>query len=140
MVFVFLPTTLYFIIVLRMDLIGRVMLYIRAVAMFVPTVICFPICYHNIMFFATHFALQNKGKDRMMHNLLLFWALLMWALKLIHALSMTFVATLHFEFNHPENDHIESEGMYFAYLLLVRTYCYVIDFLNMVSLLYLFYR
>ena len=44
MVFVFLPTTLYIIIVKEMDFMGKLMLYIRAVSMFVPTIICFPIC------------------------------------------------------------------------------------------------
>ena len=44
MALVFLPSTLYIIIDLNMDAFGRVMLYTRALSMFVPTVLCFPIC------------------------------------------------------------------------------------------------
>ena len=62
----------------------------------------------------------------------------MWTGKLVHALSMTFAATLHFEMN-PVYGEIENDIAYFLYLLLCRTYQYVIDFFNMMSLLYLFY-
>jgi hypothetical protein len=58
MVFIFLPSTLYIIIDLNMDTFGRLMLYTRALAMFVPTVLCFPICLSNLMFFA-----QQLSKD-----------------------------------------------------------------------------
>ena len=52
MVFVYLPTTLYIIIVKNMQIIPRIMLYIRAVSMLVPTFICFPIFLKNLKFFS----------------------------------------------------------------------------------------
>lgn len=58
MVFVFLPSTLYIIIDLNMDTFGRLMLYTRALAMFVSTILCFPICLSNLLFFA-----QQLRKD-----------------------------------------------------------------------------
>jgi hypothetical protein len=46
----------------------------------------------------------------------------------------------HFELN-PDIKNIANQEIYLvAYLFMVRTYCYVVDFLNMASLLYLFYR
>jgi uncharacterized membrane protein len=47
--------------------------------------------------------------------------------------------TAHFELN-PDIKNITNQNIYVAYLFMVRTYCYVVDFLNMASLLYLFYR
>ena len=55
MVLIFLPTTLYVIIVLKMDTLGRVMLYLRAVSMFIPTCIAFPLFISNLMFYKERF-------------------------------------------------------------------------------------
>jgi hypothetical protein len=135
MALVFLPSTLYIIIDLNMDAFGRLMLYTRALAMFVPTILCFPICLYNLVFFA-----QQLSKDQGSLSFgLLLWAIFMWGAKLLHALAQTFVVTAHFELN-PDIKNITNQEIYLAYLFMVRTYCYVVDFLNMASLLYLFYR
>ena len=71
---VFLPSTLYIIIDLNMDAFGRLMLYTRALAMFVPTILCFPICLYNLVFFA-----QQLSKDQGSLSFgLLLWAIFMW--------------------------------------------------------------
>ena len=136
MVLVFLPCTQYIFIDLNMDAFGRLMLYARALAMFVPTVICFPICLYNLVFFSKQLRSSNQGSCTFG---LILWAIFMWGAKLVHALAQTFVVTAHFELN-PDVNHLTHPEIYFAYLFMVRTYCYVVDFLNMASLLYLFYR
>ena len=60
------------------------------------------------------------------------WALLMCLLKAIHGLSLVFVVT--FLEYYPEDPTLQD-----VYYITVRTGSYVTDFLNMLTLIYLFY-
>jgi hypothetical protein len=62
----------------------------------------------------------------------------LWSTKLIHALAQGIVVSLELTLN-TDRYHLYSPGLNFAYLFLIRTFAYVIDFLNMCTLLYLFY-
>jgi hypothetical protein len=62
----------------------------------------------------------------------------MWSTKLIHALAQGIVVSLQLILN-TDRQHLYSPGLNFAYLFLIRTFAYVVDFLNMCTLLYLFY-
>ena len=53
-------------------------------------------------------------------------------MKLVHAISMVFLTPLR-RFN-MDDDYIE-----FVTFVVMRTYSYTVDFLNMITLLYLFY-
>ena len=71
-------------------------------------------------------------------TVILLWVFLMWIAKLIHALTLGIVISLQLTLN-TDRQHLLSPGLNFAYLFLGRTFCYVVDFLNMCTLLYLFY-
>ena len=60
------------------------------------------------------------------------WIFLMWFLKLIHALALVFLVTL-------RRLKIEDPNIKYLNFVLIRTYSYIVDFLNMITLLYLFY-
>jgi hypothetical protein len=62
----------------------------------------------------------------------------MWCTKLIHALAQGIVVSLQLTLN-TDRQNLYSPGLNFAYLFLIRTFAYVVDFLNMCTLLYLFY-
>jgi len=63
----------------------------------------------------------------------------MWTTKLIQILSSITLFPLQLIYNHRTEDKLGSDSINFFYLLLVRTFAYLVDFLNMMSLLYLFY-
>jgi len=71
-------------------------------------------------------------------TVLLLWVFLMWITKLIHALALGIVVSLENILN-TDRQNLYSPGLYFARLFLGRTFSYVVDFLNMCTLLYLFY-
>jgi len=65
------------------------------------------------------------------------WALIIWALKFLHAFSLAFMLSAQLIIN-PDRNNPRSPGFDMAYLI-TRPYGYIVDFLNMVTLLYLFY-
>jgi hypothetical protein len=71
-------------------------------------------------------------------TVILLWVFLMWIAKLIHALTLSIVISLQLTLN-TDRQNLFSPGLNFAYLFMGRTFCYVVDFLNMCTLLYLFY-
>jgi hypothetical protein len=70
--------------------------------------------------------------------LILLWVFLMWITKLIHALALAILFSLQMILN-TDWQNLYSPGLNFAYLFLARTFAYMVDFLNMCTLLYLFY-
>jgi len=92
MVFVFLPSTLYIIIDLRMNTFGKLMLYARALGMFIPTCIGFPLYVSNLKFFINQ--ITKCRKLTKIEKFIVFWAFFMWAAKLLHALAQTFIVTI----------------------------------------------
>ena len=63
----------------------------------------------------------------------------MWAGKLIHTLSTIILIPLEVSYNPYPAERIDYPVINYLFLLMVRTFQYIIDFLNMMSLLYLFY-
>ena len=70
--------------------------------------------------------------------LILLWVFLMWITKLIHALALAIVVSLQLTLN-TDRQNLYSPGLNIAYLFLIRTFAYVVDFLIVMTLLYLFY-
>ena len=62
------------------------------------------------------------------------WALIMWLSKVLHGLATIILVTIE------RLDPNASEGFFAIYSFSMRTYTYFVDFLNISTLLYLFYR
>ena len=56
----------------------------------------------------------------------------MWLMKLIHAIAMVYLVPL-------RRFKMEDDNIKFIYFVFIRTYSYIVDILNMITLLYLFY-
>ena len=66
------------------------------------------------------------------------WACMMWGCKFMHALGLGVIVSLQCVLN-TDRQNLYSPGLNFAYLFLIRTFAYVVDFLIVMTLLYLFY-
>ena len=62
----------------------------------------------------------------------------MWTAKLLHALGQGILISLACIINQDRNN-LKNPTIQNMYLFTIKTYTYVVDFLNMVALLYLFY-
>lgn len=81
----------------------------------------------------SHAMLQNGRKLTRLHKITIMWTLLMYLLKIVHALATVELHT------YERIATGKSFTFELVYLILVRTYAYVVDFLTMMTLLYLFY-
>jgi hypothetical protein len=135
---VFWPTSLYLINYWQVEeTFGYVMVFLRAIAILGSSLYSFPLCLSNLYFFTMrkkHF--QDKLSFKVL--IILFWVCFMWSTKLIHALAQGIVVSLQLILN-TDRQNLYSHGLNFAYLFLIRTFAYVVDFLNMCTLIYLFY-
>ena len=66
------------------------------------------------------------------------WASMMWGCKFLHALGLGVIVSLQCVLN-TDRQNLYSPSLNIAYLFLIRTFAYVVDFLIVMTLLYLFY-
>jgi hypothetical protein len=110
-----------------------VLMIIRAVAMSIVFVYVIPAMIRHSFFFAVK-KIESRGGDMSAWGIFIIsWTLMMWFTKVLHGLATIILVTV--ERLYPDR----SSDFFVIYSFSMRTYTYVVDFLNMVTLLYLFY-
>ena len=112
-----------------------ILMMIRAASMSVVFIYVIPQFIRHFLFFAARKleTLEEEGIS-CWGIFIIMWSLIMWLSKVMHGLATIILVTME------RLDPNASEGFFAIYSFSMRTFTYVVDFLNMSTLLYLFYR
>jgi hypothetical protein len=115
------------------DKIDMTVVIVRTVSKFIVDMYMFPIFLFHLHFFC---AVKESLQFTLKNKLILLMILFNWLLKFLHAMALIFVVALRrFSLMYEKEP---SQFIATLYLISLRTYGYVVDFLNMMALLYLF--
>ena len=99
---------------------------------------CFPLCIINLNFFIKSKLQERCHSFPLCSSPILIWGMILLVAKFFYAFAIACMLPIQIHVN-PDPDHPSSPKFNLAYLIVIRTYCYIIDFLIMTTLLYLFY-
>ena len=110
-----------------------VLMIIRAISMSTVFLYVIPAFVRHFAFFTLRKLEIMEGGIWAWGIFMIFWALMMWLSKVLHGLATIILVTIE------RLDPNHSDGFFALYSFSMRTYTYFVDFLNMVTLLYLFH-
>jgi len=105
----------------------------RAVSMSVIFIYVMPAMVRHFVFFATRKMESMEGELSGFGIFMIIWTFIMWVTKVLHGLAAIILVSVE------RLDPNVSQGLSALYSFLMRTFTYVVDFLNMITFLYLFY-
>ena len=107
---------------------------IRAISMSIVFLYLMPVFLVHFIYFAKRKFEAISGQISLCGIFIILWTLVMWLSKVWHGLATIVLVTLE------RLDPDISDGVFQLYSFSMRTYTYFVDFLNMATLLYLFYH
>ena len=119
------------------DTLGYISIGLRGLGILLPLLYCFPLGLSNLYFFVKR-KYERDGLLSYGTTMILFWVFFLWLAKLVHGLCQSIIVSMQFLLN-TDRRNLWSPTINYIFLLTIMPFAYIVDFLIIVTLLYLFY-